>query len=156
MRPESIHHKVQWSSEARGAHGGMISEPLWVRKTGSKKKKNELASFFSQRRGGFFCFFFHCAPYLLSPPPAGPLQPSAAARFRLLNTDFHANVWNGRRYQDKKPSGERAPRKTAHWLLCFAWRSTFFRLLGAESENFGTVRRPLRELLLLLTKNRCL
>lgn len=32
----------------------------------------------------------------------------------------------------------------------------FFRLLGAESENFGTVRRPLRELLLLLTKNRCL
>lgn len=37
--PESIHHKAQWSSVARGVHGGMISKPLCGRETGRVKKK---------------------------------------------------------------------------------------------------------------------
>lgn len=70
-RPESIHHKAQWSSMARGAHGGMISERLQLRKTGRVK-----TSLRFQRRGWLFSLFRVLArPCPISPPPeAGPLQ----------------------------------------------------------------------------------
>ena len=57
----------------------MISEPLWVRKTGSKRKKNGLASFFFSAEGRFFFFFFFCTvPHISTPPlqqaPCSPVQ----------------------------------------------------------------------------------
>lgn len=56
----------------------MISEPLWVRKTGSKKKKKRVGFFFFSEEGRGFFFFFFTVPHISSPPlqqaPCSPVQ----------------------------------------------------------------------------------
>lgn len=84
-RPESIHRKVQWSSMARGAHGGMISEPLWVRKTGRALKAGQL---FWEKWGTVFPLRSTGKAPVSSRPLPKTLAASADARLRLLNKDF--------------------------------------------------------------------